>query len=90
MINDKKATVKQIAKLEELRNELTITTQKSDEKIAAATHIGQILNDIDRTSSFSTSVSMEILRFKGERNMYPLQTLIATVSQAIQYYKELD
>lgn len=82
----KQITQHQLDELKRLKSLLT-PTSTIDSKIGATVHIKQILRDLDISSSFSSSLSTELISFEIYREKYErMQTIISIVDNAIKYY----
>ncbi|SUX46626.1 hypothetical protein [Chryseobacterium indoltheticum] len=76
----------QLEQLKKLRTSLT-PFLSIDNKIGAVVHLKQLLKDIDMTSSFTSSLSTELIGLEVYREKYPnLSTITAIVDNAINYY----
>lgn len=84
----KQITPQQLEQLKKLRSSLT-PFLSIDNKIGAVVHLKQLLKDIDMTSSFSSSLSTELIGLEVHREKYTnLSTITAIIDNAIKYYEE--
>jgi hypothetical protein len=83
-----KITHSNLDQLKKVRSLLT-SGSSIDNKIANTVHIKQILKDIDALSSFSHSISTELIGLQTYRDNYQnFSTITSVVDSAVRYYEE--
>lgn len=82
---EKKPTIEQIEKLEELYKSLNSLTYH-ESSVGICVHFIQILKDIDSSSQFYSTLSFDIISFKSTKDDKP-KSMLPIMKMAIDYYK---